>query len=151
MPLTVTKWPYHPDPRTAGFSIPGYRDGAVAPWQFLVTTTEAEAPFESFNTGEILTADVDLGGSTLYRVLGTNHRMDKAGITTPTPPPNEATVFFQLIFDPFGPDEHRGDLEFLFPPAIQQLVFDMVPVFPNPSLVPNPVVCDPRPWNFELP
>lgn len=150
MPLTVTAWPYTPDPRGTHFSIEGYAFGMVPPWKFLVSTTEALPPYDDLNSGVLFRTVESIPGRTEYLAEDDVYKISKTG----TIEPDEVfgiTVQWDLLFDRPGQFRYGGVFRELFPPGIQ--IVGPIQMSSQPvggTHIPNHVEMLPRKWNFEL-
>lgn len=144
MPLTVTAWPYMPDPRSPFFSIRGYAFGQVPPPKFFLKTTGALAPFDNLNDGVLVSLALDLPERTDYESEDSFDCLTKFGFATVQPTPVDHTVRMNLDLARAGPLNNIGDVHLEFPNAIRVWSIATVPDYPPPNRVPNIVTVTPR-------
>jgi len=150
MPLTVTAWPYSPDPRDASFSIIGYGFGQVPPFKFLISTTGALPPFDDLNDGILLTLTDENPPLTVYSSLAVaGNQVTKAGFKDPQGVPLH-TVEWTLQLARAPGTQYVGDLQQVFPNAIQKFSIPVVAIVGPIGLIPNPVAFLPRSFDFEI-
>lgn len=154
MPFAVSKWPYSSDPRGPEFGGHGWAWGAVAPYAWILSTTNASGPWTFLNDGIILKSSYDDLNTTLWDAVdltpGEEVRLSKFGAEPPSFPPNSIvlTVQFRTGF----PIKLSEDFQFYeYPDAVQ--VFDGFVVTevgtgdPDP-FIPDPVKVTPAKWNI---
>lgn len=156
MAFEVTKWGYSPDERTVGFGLIGFAFGALPPWQWLMSTTDAEPPYEILNSGvlwhpgpgdSIHPTDVRYSNVTpMPGVDGRTFRFDG----TEVPSGGVSMTFTCSFFAPAHPDHTEGEITELFQNALAERSFNMIGGGTGAGLIPNPLVITPKKWNFEL-
>ncbi len=150
MPLTVTAWPYSPDPRLPSFSLRGYAFGQVPPWKFLATTTGATDPWTDLNDpGVLLTQKSDVGDITVYDEPTGRYLIEKTGFEFVQSGPDHTVKFVLIAQDQPNGDYEGTDFQ-VFPDAIRIWTVGMSPIGQPSGLIPNPVIITPRKWDFEL-
>lgn len=144
MPLTVTAWPYFPDPRVPQFGLTGYAFGMVPPERYSLKTVGALGAFANLNTGVLVIA-TDIGPADVHYDDGPPVRqaLTKFGFPQPQGVPLH-TIRLQLQAIRPGEDMHVGFILQVFPPAIQVFVITMQTTGIGPNQIPNPVTCTPE-------
>lgn len=147
-PLTVTAWPYYPDPRTPQFSIIGYAFGMVPPDRLLLTTVGATTPFDDLNVGVLLVLSAEAPPLTTYTSQDGAYRLEKTGFFPPAAGPPIHSVLLQVFLDRPPEPVYTGFIQQLHPPGIQAFDINADPPAPPPDKVPNPITFTPR--NFTV-
>jgi len=153
MPFGVTKWPGPCDPRDACFCIVGYDDGAVPPYKYFLKTTGAMAPFLALNAGVLIHFEVGGGGDCIFFEFTTMPNVTYNLVTTvlgapPFPPPPAATLRWKLTVVATATGESQeGEQSARLPFAVDQPPSILTLPAMGPTLIPNPVTIEPRPWD----
>jgi len=155
VPFAVTNWPYSLDPRPASFGGVGWGFGAVPPWAWIMSTTNATGPWTSLNDGilvKTLTDDFTVtewnglngGGTVLASVT-------KTGTQPPTSPTNSLRIVPRVVTIPPG----RNSLSLVvlsYPFAVAVfggfVMIDLGTGLPDVDL-PDPVQIVPAIWDHD--
>ncbi len=153
MPFEVTNWPYSPDPRSALFGGVGWDFGAVPPWSWIISTTNATAPWTALNSGILVMStfddfvQTDWGGSDVPPSVAAT--VTRKSDQPPINPPNSLELSVRLLSDPPG-REASGVQEFIYPFAVAVFggfaMIDVATGLPDPNL-PDPIQITPAIWN----
>lgn len=155
MAFGVRKWPSSSDPRTAAWSVYGWNYGEVAPFTWLLKTTDATGPFARYNTAVPIFGVSSIPNFTTFREPGypTQHFSGEILITgwqTPQGSPPGYTIRISINLLEFGAAIASGSIDQLFPQAIAvQPPITVVPFTGVGGTIPNPMTITPAKWNYS--
>lgn len=149
-PLTVRAWPDSTDPRGPHFLVGGFDHGQVAAERYLLTTTDAVAPYEDLNTGVLVVFDSQIGAE-VWKFVDDSGDYVLTVFSTDTPI-GAPEFSVQWLLQITKPGEPRYDVEIkeLFQTAIAVRSAPAVAVPPNGDKIPNDVTFTPENHLFEL-
>lgn len=150
MPLGVTGWPYSPDFRTTALGPVGYAWGAVAPWAWRISSTDAEAPFEWLNDSDRIAVREFTLRSINWTGRSGQAELFKLGWQEGSGFPLGVSVFYELQLFGTGADPHQGERLADWPLAIEQFTIVVEPTGIGDNRIPNPVQFDPLRFDQDV-
>lgn len=154
MPFAVKKWPDECDPRTPCFCLKGYAFGAVPPYKFLVSTTNATGYWSILNTGVIVEWFTETGAGlcSYSATLLSPTRFIRVDISAlpnwqTVPPPEHTLKWLANFRHSDSGDTIEGSASARLPDPVGMPPSIDVSPLSGPDLIPDPVALTPQPWD----
>jgi hypothetical protein len=154
MPFKVSKYPQPPDPRPTYFQTAGMDNGAVPPYQYLLSTVGATGILSPLNDGILLTASsltntvngyepaaLPAGWSFCQLVI------EGSDVVIPSPADHTVTRTLTIFFQ--GVATLLSESQELYPPpiAVSYLPAPTLILSPPGDTCPNAIALTPRRWD----